>query len=216
MKLSYMAVLTAALVLSACASTPKVASTPSGRPEAYFAEQPANVVGRLSSACLDGGLIVYESGPSHVICGKTMTGFKGALTQALLGNSYSTTPELRARFQAVSVPTGTRVQVMQWVETQMAFGQMQRQELNGGQAFNDAMNLLWRMGGTSGPSAAASPIVEPETGASPPPIIQPTPRKVTIQRAETPSGYCLFVPEGMAYPDDIGPPTKARPLCQPQ
>jgi hypothetical protein len=157
----------------------------------------------------------------HVLCGKMMSGFKGALAQVLIGNSYSTTPELKARFQAVAVPTGTRVQVVQWVETQMAFGQIRRQELNGSKAFNDAMALLGNLGGTSTPIPVGSAAEdaqsavqhEPPAVASAPPQARPMDRTIRMLQADTPSGYCLYVPPGVPYLNTVGPATQARPLC---
>lgn len=38
-------------------------------------------------------------------------------------------------------------------------------------------------------------------------------RSVRIVRADTPSGYCIYVPPGGAIPSGVAPPTKERPLC---
>lgn len=66
------------------------------------------------------------------------------------------------------------------------------------------------------PNCSATPLTDAAAAAS---VAAATPKpngKVQILRGETPSGYCIFVPTGMAYPVDIGPPTAERPLCPSQ
>lgn len=49
-----------------------------------------------------------------------------------------------------------------------------------------------------------------------PKLPNPGDRTIRALRADTPSGYCLYVPPGVAYDANMGPPTKARPLCPAQ
>ena len=69
------------------------------------------------------------------------------MTQFLIGNSYSTTPERYVRFSIFPSNGKTRVQAYQWVETQMAFGQVNKVELNGNSQFNDVLKALVAVGG---------------------------------------------------------------------
>jgi len=126
-----MKVLVAALVglaLSGCASQqPLSKQTPSGKPEGDYPGKTANQVSSaLTRFCNNNGFMVYESTDSTVICGKQRTGTSGIMTQALLGNSYSTTPVDKVRFSISKSDSGAHAWADMWVETQMVGGQMQQ------------------------------------------------------------------------------------------
>lgn len=74
-----------------------------------------------------------------------MNNANGMFTQLLMGNAYSTTPVLSARFNAVQIPDGVRVVSNVWVETQMALGQVRRNELKGSQAAYEVQQVLDRI-----------------------------------------------------------------------
>lgn len=136
------------------------AVTPSGRTEMMFREATAqDASGKLASRCMGNGLTVVSSEPRDVTCELKMNMLKSALAQALIGNSYSTPPRTFIRFIIVQVGSDVRVQANEWMETQMAFGQIRRQELNSDDVHNDLMNFLETAGaafipGTSFPNHA--------------------------------------------------------------
>lgn len=83
----------------------------------------------------------------------------GILAQALIGNSRSTTPELKIRFGLIRSGKYIRVQATQWIETQMAFGQVQRQQLDGRKQIQSLRDALGSLGGTPViPSDATEPV----------------------------------------------------------
>jgi len=141
-------VTTSLLVLAACQTVQPIKTTASGRPEAVFAgETSESVSNKIAAGCMSKGLLIKESSSSMVVCGKTMEGGEAVLAQMLVGNSYSTTPEKSIRFNIVSYDGSVRVAAYQWFESQMAFGQVNRQELNSGNHFNDVQNFLYSLGG---------------------------------------------------------------------
>ena len=134
--------------------------TPSGRPEVLFAGMEVNQASeRLVGLCADKGILVQQVTPNQVTCGGTMTGGDAALAQMVIGNSYSTTPSQYVQFTMFPYQGGTRVQAQQWVETQMAFGQVNRAELNSGNQFNAILQGLMSVGaqpfGTPNPQPTA-------------------------------------------------------------
>lgn len=101
-----------------------VLAKPKPTPIVYFPTTVINVSERIAGLCLDRNSIVIEQTQSHVLCSRSTDELQGAVAQALIGNSYSTPPELRFRSAIVRSEQYTRVQASQWIETQMAFGQM--------------------------------------------------------------------------------------------
>src|SRR6185312_633538 len=132
--------------LSGCATVrdaPPVAVTPSGRPEAIFeGKSPEQVSGMIASSCADRGHVVVTSSPNKVVRQGDMTAMQSALTQLLIGNSYSTPPALFFEFNLFAVGPNTRVQAREWVETTMAFGQKRSEELNNRAQFNQTEQAL--------------------------------------------------------------------------
>ncbi|MFW8594952.1 hypothetical protein [Cribrihabitans neustonicus] len=144
-----LAAMFSAIALAGCAEpVERMVQTPSGRPEVSFASKSAaSVSEKLTAMCAQKGWLIQKSSPQEVVCGGTMQGGGAVMTQLLIGNSYSTTPEQYARFTIYPVNGQTRVQLHQWVETQMAFGQVKKLEINGNAQFNNAMKALIDMGG---------------------------------------------------------------------
>lgn len=97
----------------------------------WFAMPPDEVSEVIANICADRGAMVVEQDRSHVLCSQVTSGLKGALTQFLIGNAYSTTPEVKVRFALLKNGSSTRVLAEQWVETQMAFGQLRREPVMG-------------------------------------------------------------------------------------
>lgn len=138
----------AGVVLSGCETVQPIATTPSGRPEATFVNTTQQEVSsRLSALCMDSGSVVEISSPNQVLCSKTLEGGDAFLATLMVGNRYSTTPERKLRFNVVQMGRDVRVQAYHWIESQMAFGQIQRQELNGAGHFNNVQSALYGIGG---------------------------------------------------------------------
>lgn len=124
-----------------------VKPTSSGYPEEVLASTSVEQVkSRIMDVCASRGVLVQETGSNHVVCGRTMTGGDAVLAQFLIGNSYSTTPERKVRFTMFQMGQNVRVTAQQWIETQMAFGQMRRTELNGNAHRNDIQRMLMSLG----------------------------------------------------------------------
>ena len=136
--------------LSACvAEQPRLTETPSGRPEVEFnTSSISNVSSRITNLCGQQGLLIQEVTAQSVTCGGEMQGGQAALASLAIGNSYSTTPRQLMRFTMYQSSGKVRVQAYQWIETQMAFGQINRLELNSNNQFNDTMRALQSIGGT--------------------------------------------------------------------
>lgn len=124
-----------------------VKPTTSGYPEETLAGTSVEQVkARIMDVCASRGVLVQETGSNHVVCGRTMTGGDAVLAQFLIGNSYSTTPERKVRFTVFQMGQNVRVTAQQWMETQMAFGQMRRTELNSNAQRNDIQRMLMSLG----------------------------------------------------------------------
>lgn len=118
-------------------------------PTAWFTQEPAEVANLLANKCVDRSGAVVEQDAFHVLCVRQMSGSQGILAQALLGNAYSTTPEVRLRFAVMKDGAATRVQASQWVEVQMALGQVRRTEMNGKKQNASLVALLTEAGGSA-------------------------------------------------------------------
>lgn len=117
----------------------------------WFQEQGPAVSDRLALLCADFGGEVTDQDDRHVLCRKPMTGGKGILAQALLGNRYSTSPDMMVRFTILKDGSATRVQASQWIEIQMAGGQTRRNDLNGQKQRSDLENALIGVGAHNAP-----------------------------------------------------------------
>jgi len=132
-----------AVLLAGCATGNKMTKTESGRPEATItgASQEA-VQAEIFSLCNRKAAAIRSSTINEVVCTKTMEGGDAMIAQLLIGNSYSSTPTVSARFTIWKAGNDVRVSAYQWIETQMAFGQMRTQELNSAEAFNNLQREL--------------------------------------------------------------------------
>ena len=117
-------------------------------PIVSFASATPNLPERLAGLCTDRNAIIVEQDQSHVLCTRTIDGLDGAFAQVLVGNAYSTTPELKVRFSITRSETNIRVQAAQWVETQMAFGQIRRMPLDSKKFIENMVVRLESIGGT--------------------------------------------------------------------
>ena len=123
------------------------AVTPSGRAEAYFDTSVVRTSDVLANKCLDAGWTVVSSTETVVTCEAEMNFGQRLLSALLVGNQYSTTPRLYYRFNLAGSGQSTRVQVNAWLETQMAFGQIRREDFSGAPFHNSAMDFFVLAGG---------------------------------------------------------------------
>lgn len=140
--------LAALVALAGCADpVARIADTQSGNPEGVFRNKsPQAAANVLAGLCARQGAIVTASSPHLVECRKRMQGGEAVLVQALIGNSYSTTPDTVMQFNMVQEGRNTRVYASQQIETIMAFGQPRRQPLTGNAVFNSTMLALEQAG----------------------------------------------------------------------
>lgn len=143
------------------------AAAQSGPVTVWFAEAGAAVSDKLAILCADRNAAVVEQDDRHVVCQREVKGGKGLLGQALLGNSYSTAPQLMIRFAILRDRDASRVQASQWVELQMAGGQTRRTDVDGKKNRADLENLLIGIGAHNVPPSALQD-EEPKAEASTP------------------------------------------------
>lgn len=132
------------LCVSGCAGQdPLKKQTASGKPEALYKNtQKAQVKDRLTELCSSTGFMISESTDATLTCSKQQEGGQAILSQALIGNAYSTTPVSKTRFTLAQVNNDTKVWADMWVETQMAFGQMQQVPITNNNVRNQVQDAL--------------------------------------------------------------------------
>ncbi len=91
-------------------------------------------------------MMVSEASSNQVVCEKTMTGGDAVLAQMLVGNSYLTTPVRKLRFIIYKLNQNVKVTAQEWFQSQMAFGQVNKQELKSNNQRNDIQNFLFHLG----------------------------------------------------------------------
>lgn len=141
------AVVLLAALAGCAAQEPLLYPTSSGHPEGTFENSTLqDAQGKLSAACAQNGVMVIQSTENQVVCGQQMTGGQAIFAQTLIGNSYSTPPMRKVRFTLYKQGSGVRVIAYEWIETQMAFGQVRTQELNSNNQMNSVQSMLFRAG----------------------------------------------------------------------
>lgn len=141
------AALSAMILLAGCAQERLVKPTKSGMAEGRFENATLDDVrNKLVGWCAQDGAAVLEASGNQVVCSRTMTGGQAVMAQVLIGNSYSTTPEARARFTMYQAKNDVNVVAAQWMETTMAMGQARRVELKEPQHINRLQAILDELG----------------------------------------------------------------------
>jgi PDZ domain len=123
------------------------AVTPSGSTEVVFAGDSSEIVGQISSKCIDVKWIVISTSSNSVVCEAPLSMGQSVLGQLALGNSYSTPPRRFYRFNLSEIGGVTRVQASGWMETQMPFGQIKRFDFSGAEFHNSIMGFMAAAGG---------------------------------------------------------------------
>lgn len=126
---------------------PLLAVTPSGTPEMMFPAKAGETVAVLARQCMNQRWTVTSTTSNEVVCEAPLGTGQSILAQALMGNSYSTAPRRFVRFNASELDGISRVQVSGWMETQMAFGQIKRVELDTVEFQNSMMAVMSNAGG---------------------------------------------------------------------
>ena len=83
---------------------------------------PGDVLKSLATFCVKGGAAVDQLTEMTLVCAQPVTGVKGAITQALLGNAYSTAPVIHLKFTAIGAGADTLLQISQSLDMTSAFG----------------------------------------------------------------------------------------------
>lgn len=135
------------VLLAGCASHARL-NTASGRPEAiFFGSSVESVKGRIANGCIANGLAVFEMSDNHVTAGKQLSGGEAMMMQLAIGNSYSTPPVRKVQFLIFKNGNDVKVTAREWVETQMAYGQMRQVELDSNQQMQSLQQFLRGIGG---------------------------------------------------------------------
>jgi membrane-associated protease RseP (regulator of RpoE activity) len=141
--------LTTGVLASAAIAGKPAATTPSGLPEAVFDSTTlADATGKISSECMDKGWQVTNQTTNQVSCQVPFGGLKQALAGALLGNAYSTPPNVYVQVNLAEVGENVRAQARAWMETQMAFGQTRTMQYDDSKTKTNLMSFLVSAGAT--------------------------------------------------------------------
>ena len=138
----------AAVIAPAAALADEIlALTPSGTAEALFDKSLPDTIATLGSFCMTRGWSVTGTTSNQVTCELPMSVGQSIMGTLLIGNSYSTPPRQFVQFNAAQLGAASRVQVQNWMELQMAFGQMRRTDFSGPTFVNNAIGMLVQAGG---------------------------------------------------------------------
>lgn len=131
------------LLVGCATQEPLRKQTASGKPEGIYPEyKQEQVVNAIVLRCNEKGFMVEEQNTNYVVCSKEMTGGGAIAMQLAIGNSYSTTPKIKARYSMSKYQNGTKVWVDAWSETQMAMGQINKMALDSNKTKNELQYVL--------------------------------------------------------------------------
>ena len=138
-------ILTSTLILASCVSQPDRIYTSSGKPE-IMTSAPLEIIkdAVIGVFAADAWVITNDSNYSTTMTKPCGDGFGCIMGQALIGNSYSTPPQMEISISWIETYNGNKVMVSRYdLSTQMAFGQVNRQTLLGNNTnFNQLVDLL--------------------------------------------------------------------------
>lgn len=147
MERSVLSLIVSVFLFGCAAQQPLIKQTQSGYPEGLFKNTDVETVrSKIIDGCVSRGIMVIESTANQIVCGKTMEGGQAVLARLLVGNSYSTTPQQKVRFILYQIGNDVKVTAQQWIESQMAFGQVRREELKTNNQVNDLQSFLSSLG----------------------------------------------------------------------
>ena len=117
----------------------------------YFAAPPSEISAILAGQCMDAMMVVADVQTTQVTCSQEIKGLRGDFAQLVYGNSYSTRPQQMIRFIIIPHGKGSRAQWSEWIETQMAGGQVRRQDIGARKRDAAIQRWLLTIGGTTSP-----------------------------------------------------------------
>lgn len=153
---------------------------------AYFTGDAEEVPAKLAQLCVERGILVVEQDRFHVKCAKEERSFGGLLAHALVNPRYSTSPQMVVQFSISRIAHYSAVQAVQWMESQSAFGQMRRMEIDGRKAQSQLLSALLSAGATSVVPLRPAVAQAPETTA---------PAQSTVEAITTPGPTMVAGPK---------------------
>lgn len=133
-----------AVGLSGCASQP-VQKTISGNPEVVINSLDKKAIkDKIIEVQISSGWNLEQETDNTLLFTRVEdpTSMKSVMTQALIGNQYSTPPQYEAKYMLASTGEYTKVIEVTTMSTQMAFGQIRRYPLNGAKVVNSYQDQL--------------------------------------------------------------------------
>ncbi|MBX9348767.1 hypothetical protein K5M36_16895 [Chromobacterium vaccinii] len=131
------------LMLAGCATEQARRQTASGNAEYVVSDTSLeDVQGRVAGRCQLLGWQIVEQQKNYTVCSKAMSGSSGVFAQLMLGNGYSTSPEMKVRFVHTAVGSAIEVSAAAWIETQMAMGQVRKAPLTDAKTQNGLQDIL--------------------------------------------------------------------------
>lgn len=143
----WFAVVALGLATPQVALAEQFAVTPNGANEVDFPGAPADAIAKLANRCIDVKFQVTSSSNTTLVCEAALSMGQSIVGQLLMGNSYSTPPRRFLQFNASQTDGYTRVQGSGWMELQMAFGQIKRNDLSGSDFSNSILGFMTAAGG---------------------------------------------------------------------
>ena len=122
------------------------ALTPSGATEAFFDMSVVETSDHVANSCLDFGWTMISSTSTMVICEVPLPVGQNILS-ALAAPKYATPAREYLRFNLTALNGYSRIQASGWRETQTAFGQTQRTDLQTENYHNNVMGFFIVIGG---------------------------------------------------------------------
>ena len=133
------------LIFSGCATTQRVA-TPSGKPEVVInTTDREKIKSVIINEFMNAGFTMVSESDYSVVFSKPMEGFGGVMYQAMLGNSYSSSPKWNARINMANTGESTRVLAQAVVRMQNAFGREDVNDMTNGKAGAQLQEILQRI-----------------------------------------------------------------------
>ena len=133
------------LMLAGCATTQRLA-TPSGKPEVNInTTDRGKIKSVIINEFMNAGFTMVSESDYGVVFSKPMEGFGGVMYQAMLGNSYSSSPEWNARINMATSGDSTRVMAQAVVRMQNAFGREDVNDMTNGKSGVQLQEILQRI-----------------------------------------------------------------------
>lgn len=145
------------LLLAGCA-TQKISQTATGRPEVSIYTSDIDAVkSELMMNFGQHGFMLEQDSQYSMFFTKQMEGSQAMFAQMLIGNSYSTTPKAEIRINISQMKQRIDLVAFLSMSTQMAFGQVNRQDMGGNGAwFNDIQSVFNNIKSKFQPSDASA------------------------------------------------------------